>query len=150
MYEDLDESSAKEIEAMDNEIQLIKNKILDQFPEINLDQVMPIAKRICTMYDGQISDKSSLKRIFNTNIGYSRVPFPMIPVEGQDLKSKNPGDVLVKLNLNARFFWEDLPYGLVILKDIGNIVGVETPNITRNIIFHQRHMPVKYVDERTG
>ena len=111
---------------------------------------MPIAERICTMYDGQISDKSSLKRIFNTNIGYSRVPFPMLPVEGQDLKNTKPGDVLVKLNLNARFFWEDLPYGLVILKDIGNIVGVQTPNITRNIIFHQRHMPVKYVDEKTG
>ena len=56
----------------------------------------------------------------------------------------------MKLNLNARFFWEDLPYGLVILKDIANIVGVATPNITRNIIFHQRHMPVKYVNEETG
>lgn len=42
----------------------------------------------------------------------------------------------VKLNLNARFFWEDVPYGLVILKDIGRICGVETPNITRNIMFH--------------
>lgn len=57
---------------------------------------------------------------------------------------------MVKLNLNARFFWEDLPYGLVILKDIGNIVGVDTPVITRNIIFHQRFMPVKYVNETTG
>ena len=54
------------------------------------------------------------------------------------------------MNLNARFFWEDLPYGLVILKDIGNIVGVDTPIITRNIIFHQKFMPVKFVDEVTG
>ena len=110
---------------------------------------MPIADRICTMYDGQIIDKSNLKTIFNTNLGYSRVPFPMIPVEGQDLKSKDPGEVLVKLNLNARFFWEDMPYGLVILKDIGKIVGAATPNITRCLIFHQRHMPVKYVNEAT-
>ena len=110
---------------------------------------MPIADRICTMYDGQIADKSNLKTIFNTNLGYSRVPFPMIPVEGQDLKSKDPGEVLVKLNLNARFFWEDMPYGLVILKDIGKIVGAATPNITRCLIFHQRHMPVKYVNEAT-
>ena len=100
------------------------------------------------MYDGQITDKSSLKRIFNTNKGYSRVPFPMLPVEGQDLKSLPPGDVKVKLNLNARFFWEDLPYGLVILKNIGDIVGVPTPNIVRNIRFHQEFMPVKYVDSK--
>lgn len=60
------------------------------------------------------------------------------------------GDVLVKLNCNSRFFWEDLPYGLVILKDIGNIVGVPTPNITKNIVFHQKFMPVKYVNENSG
>jgi hypothetical protein len=39
---------------------------------------------------------------------------------------------------------------LVILKDIGDIVGVDTPNIVRNIIFHQRFMPIKYVDEKSG
>lgn len=59
-------------------------------------------------------------------------------------------NVLVKLNHNARFFWEDVPFGLVILKDIGNLVGVETPKITENIILHQRYMPIKYVDEKTG
>ena len=107
-------------------------------PEVNLDQVMPISQRIQTMYNGQISDTSSLKRIFNTNIGYSRVPFPMMPVEGQDLANIPAGEENVKLNLNARFFWEDLPYGLVILKDIGNIMGVATPMVTRNIIFHQK------------
>jgi len=150
LYEGLDQRSADEIQALDHEIQAIKKAIVTKYPQVNLDQVMPIQERICTMYDGQISDKSSLKRIFNTNIGYSRVPFPMIPVEGQDLKNTPKDEVLVHLNLKARFFWEDLPYGLVILKDIGNIVGVDTPNVTRNIIFHQRHMPVKYVNEQTG
>jgi len=43
---------------------------------------MPIEERIKTMYEGQISDTSSLKRIFNTNLGYSRVPFPMLPIPG--------------------------------------------------------------------
>lgn len=74
----------------------------------------------------------------------------MIPVKGQDLKNTAPGDVKVFLNKNARFFWEDLPYGLVILKDIGDIVGVPTPNVVRNIIFLQQAMPVKYIDEKTG
>ena len=67
----------------------------------------------------------------------------MIPVDPKD-PSK------VTLNLNARFFWEDVPFGLVILKDIGNIVGVKTPHTTKQIIFHQKFMPIKYVDEKTG
>jgi len=64
---------------------------------------------------------------------------------------KDPADpTKVVLNTNARFFWEDVPFGLVILKDIGRICGVETPNMTKQIVFHQKFMPVKYVDEQTG
>jgi len=103
---------------------------------------MPMKDRIISMYDGQVSDTSSLKRVFNTNIGYSRVPFPMVPVDKTGEK--------VTLNLNARFFWEDVPFGLCILKDIGELVGVKTPNVDKQIIFHQKFMPVKYVCEKTG
>lgn len=64
------------------------------------------------------------------------------------LDPKEPSKVV--LNLNARFFWEDIPYGLCILKDIGRIMGVETPHITKQIVWHQKFMPIKYVDEKTG
>jgi len=82
LYEDLDNQSALEIELLDREIQDIKRALCDRFPDLNLMQVLPIKERICTMYKGQISDETNLKTVFNTNIGYSRVPFPMIPVEG--------------------------------------------------------------------
>jgi len=150
LYEHLDQRSADEIQALDDEIQAIKKAIIRAYPAVNLDQVMPIRDRICTMYDGQVGNPTNLKTVFNTNNGYKHVPFPMLPVEGQDLKKIPSGEELVKLNLKARFFLEDIPYGLVILKDIGNIVDVDTPVITRNIIFHQKFMPVKYVNETTG
>jgi len=95
------------------------------------------------MYDGQVSDKSSLKRVFNTNIGYSRVQFPMIAPDAE-----KPDRVV--LNTNARFFWEDVPFGLCILKDIGRILGVPTPHCTKQIVWHQKFMPVKYVDPESG
>jgi hypothetical protein len=81
LYEGLDEFSAEQIQLLDDEIQLIKNALLKRYPELDLGQVLPIGKRILSMYDGQVTDKSSLKRIFNTNLGYSRVPFPMVPVD---------------------------------------------------------------------
>lgn len=143
LYEDLDDASAYEIEVLSEEIQEIKKALLKRFPKLNLDQVLPIGERICAMYEGQVSDKTNLKRIFNTNLGYSRVPFPMIPKNPE-----KPEDVT--LNLNARFFWEDVPFGLIILKDIGRIVGVKTPHADKQIIFHQKFMPIKYVDEKTG
>ena len=90
-----------------------------------------------------MSDTSSLKRVFNTNLGYSRVPFPMLPIEGTNGEK-------VTLNLGARFFWEDVPFGLVILKDIAQLVDVKTPHMDKQIIFHQKFMPVKYVCDKTG
>lgn len=143
LYEDLDDDSANEIHMLSEEIQMIRNSLLSKFSDLNLSQVLPINERICAMYEGQVTDTSSLKRIFNTNLGYSRVPFPMIPKDAAD-PSK------VTLNLNARFFWEDVPFGLVILKDIGRICGVDTPNMTKQIVFHQKFMPIKFVDAETG
>ena len=101
---------------------------MKHYPDLDLEQVMTMKDRIISMYEGQISDTSSLKRVFNTNIGYSRVPFPMVPVDKTGEK--------VTLNLNARFFWEDVPFGLMILKDIAELVGVATPHINKQIIFH--------------
>jgi len=67
----------------------------------------------------------------------------MVPVDGTNGEK-------VTLNLQARFFWEDVPFGLCILKDIAQLVGVKTPHMDKQIIFHQKFMPVKYVDEKTG
>jgi len=150
LYEGLDQASADEIQFLDDEIQLIKKAILAKYPLLNLDQVMPLKDRICTMYGSQVGDPTTLKTVFNTNQGYRVVPFPMIPVEGQDLTTIPAGDEDVHLNLNHRFFFEDMPFGLVILKSIGNIVGVQTPAITKNIVFHQKYMTIKYVDEATN
>lgn len=139
LYEELDEDSAKEIQLLDNEIQEIKKALLKKYPNIDLSMVMPIKERIEMMYKGQIKDTSSLQKVFTTNQGYTKVTFPMIPVDKKGEK--------VTLNLKARFFWEDMPFGCIVLKNIGQLVEVETPNIDKQIQFHQKFMPIKYLDE---
>jgi len=42
----------------------------------------------------------------------------------------------VALNTKGRFFYEDIPYGLCILKDIARMVGVKTPGFDKMIEFH--------------
>ena len=101
-----------------------------KYPELDLSQVQPIKERITAMYNGQVKDHSSLQTVFATNKGYKKVVFPMIPAKG-DTSGEN-----VTLNLNARFFWEDMPFGCVILKNIGQLAGVPTPNIDKQILFH--------------
>ena len=96
------------------------------------------------MYGSDITDTRSLQSCFNTNRGYMGFRVPTVPAGSDHPK----GNVL--LNVNARIFWEDVPFGLVILKDIGRILGVPTPNVTRLIKWHQKFMSIKYVDEVTG
>jgi len=125
LYEEIDEDSANEIQLLDDEIQAIKKAINDKFPQVDLSQVIPIGTRICAMYEGQVKDTSSLQKIFSTNNGYKHIVFPMVPVEG-DESGEN-----VVLNLKARFFWEDMPFGCVILKNIAQLAGVPTPSIDK-------------------
>jgi hypothetical protein len=93
------------------------------------------------MYEGQVKDTSTLQKVFSTNIGYKHIVFPMVPAEGDD-----SGENVV-LNTKARFFWEDMPFGCVILKNIGELAGVATPNLDKQIQFHQKFMGLSYLNE---
>jgi hypothetical protein len=88
-----------------------------------------------------VKDTSTLQKVFATNQGYKHIVFPMVPAEN----AKSSEDVV--LNKKARFFWEDMPFGCVILKNIGELAGVETPHIDKQIQFHQKFMGLRYLDE---
>ena len=70
-----------------------------------------------------------MKTVFNTNQGYKTCKFPVI--------KKGNG---VVLNLKCRFFTEDIPYGLCILKDLARLFKVSTPMIDAMIEYHQKFM----------
>ena len=103
--------------------------ILKRAPLLDLCSVMPIKERIIKTYTTQVKDTWSLKSVFNTNQGYKTCKIPVVEVKGG-----------VILNLNCRFFTEDVPYGLCILKDMGRLLGVEPPNIDRMLEFHQKFL----------
>lgn len=133
-YESMDQTSADNIEKLSNEIQLIKHAILARFPEICLDSVIPIGERICNQYGDSVLDKSSLRTIFATNKGYNNFKVPC----------KKVGDKFI-VNVEARIFTEDIPFGLCILKDISEMLELEVPNITRAIEWHQKLMNKEFI-----
>lgn len=129
LYEEMDDFSADQMQLLDDEIQLIKKAILKKYPGVDLSPILPLKERIIKQYGEQVKDKSTLKTVFCTNQGYKTARFPMKQVEGG-----------VVLDTNTRFFWEDLPYGLCVLKDIAQLLGVATPNVDRIAEWHQKFM----------
>ena len=39
-------------------------------------------------------------------------------------------------NFKFRYLWEDVPFGMAVIKGIATIAGVQTPNIDKVIIIH--------------
>ena len=58
---------------------------------------------------------------------YAGCNTPMVEVEGG-----------VKPAVNSRLFWEDIPFGLCILKDLALRMGIPTPSIDFMIRWHQQ------------
>jgi len=136
LYDNFDEYSAEVLTAIDNELQQIKGALCKRFPQLDLSHVMPIAKRIVTQYGSDVKDTSSLKSIFCSNVGYKGCSTPM----------KDVGNGRVMPNVNTRLFWEDIPYGLCILKNMAELLGnFPTPTMDFLIRWHQQFMGVEYL-----
>ncbi|KAL4510772.1 hypothetical protein ABPG72_004926 [Tetrahymena utriculariae] len=133
-YEDMDEYSAHQLELLDSEIQLIKEAIMGKYPQYDLTYVLPLRQRIIKQYGKQVSDHTNMYTTFRTNQGYKTVRIPVKEVQGGVIP-----------NIDGRIFWEDVPYGLMILRQIADFVGVHTPNINRMIRWHQQFMNKQYI-----
>jgi hypothetical protein len=88
-----------------------------------------------------IKDKSTLCTVFRTNLGYSFLTFPLMTVKGGYIFYfkkfiKQYFFLGVAINTNSRFFTEDIPYGLCILRDIARLAGVQTPTSDAMIEWH--------------
>lgn len=134
-YTDLNQLSADNMEKLSDEIQVIKKAIVTKYPQVNLDAVEPLKERIINQYGDQVKDKSNMYTTFTTNTGYRVMTIPM--------NKTDKGDFV--LNTQARTFVEDIPFGLVVLKDLAEMSGVDIPFTTQCIEWHQAMMNKKYV-----
>ncbi|CBN79046.1 possible NAD/NADP octopine/nopaline dehydrogenase [Ectocarpus siliculosus] len=136
LYDNFDEFSAETLAAIDNELQQIKLALLQRFPQLDLSSVFPIGQRVKLHYGEDVSDTSSLKQIFCSNIGYKGCPTP--------LKEFSPGRF--GPNVDTRLFWEDIPFGLCILKNLAEMLGnFPTPTMDFLIRWHQKPMGLQFL-----
>ena len=134
-YTSLNQLSVDNMEKLSDEIQLIKKAILKRHPHIDLEAVLPLKDRIIKQYGNMVKDKTNMYTVFTTNTGYKVMTIPMVQTE----------DKQFVLNTKARTFVEDIPFGLVVLKDLAEKAEVEVPFICHCIEWHQELMGKKYV-----
>lgn len=143
---------------------------------VHLMNVLHVWSCIQSFISGDdVRDRSSLKTIFSSNLGYAGTVTPTaMAADGEhNGEQKNNRHWLLLANgisptvssfgyfssftvyrlsgsgyipkLESRLFWEDVPFGLCILKSIATMLGNRTPTIDFMIEWHQQFMGKQFL-----
>lgn len=134
-YQGVDDATASVLEGMAEEIQQITAVLHRHIPELEPEQVLTPQQWLMESYGECITDKSSLRRMLNTNKAYEGISVPVV--------EENDG---YRINFNVRYVTEDVPYSLLVTRTLGGMAKVETPVIDRVIDNLGQWNGVNYLD----
>ena len=129
-YTEIDELAAGMIAGISRECMTTAQAIMVAHPEADLTQVISAHAWELDAYGPLIADKTSLMAALRTNSAHAAARHPMTEVA--------PGQFAP--NFGHRFLAEDLPFGLVVVRGIAEIAGVETPTIDVVLAWSQERL----------
>jgi len=132
-YENVSELSSYFLSRCDAEVQAIKNAI-SKLTGAELTAVWPLRENLKHVYGPIVADNRTLMLAMRTNRAYATIRTPLKQV---------PGGFTV--DVDHRFFQEDVPFGLVILRDLADLVNVKTPYIDEILLWCQGLMGKEYL-----
>ncbi|XP_031563154.1 tauropine dehydrogenase-like isoform X1 [Actinia tenebrosa] len=134
-YLSINNSSAQLMSDMSDEVVAIGEAVAEQSPETDMSQVQHIHDWYKRCYDKDIVDKTTLYTCIKTNNAYKGLNQPMVKTE----KGKFVPD------FKYRYFTEDIPYGIIVMRGIAEVVGVATPHIDKVITWVQKVINKEYL-----
>jgi hypothetical protein len=133
-FQGVDEETATLLGKVSDEVVATSRKIMAQYPNVDLSQVIPMYEWDIAHYGSFIKDKTNLMTALRTNAFYEGRPHPMI-------KSEKGGYVP---DFNHRFLLEDVPC-LVVIRGIAELAGVATPHIDKVLTWGQDKIKKEYL-----
>lgn len=135
-YQGVDQVGADALTGMSDEMGAIVAALKAKFgTKINLDLWKGIYDYQLQVYGHDIADKTNIKTALNTNRAFRGLTLPCKPAEG--------GGVMP--NFHMRYYTEDLPHGLAVIRGIGEVVGVSTPTVDKVLLWAQQHSDQEYL-----
>ena len=122
-YEELDDFSSDILIQCDNEFQ----KIISHLP-IEKEEI----PTLLSYYES--TNASTLTQKIRSIQAFQGIKMVMKPYKGK-----------YKIDYSNRYFTEDIPYGLLIIKSLGILLKVATPQIDKIILWMQKRMNKQYL-----
>lgn len=136
-YQGVDESSVKYLDGLTNEILEIAKALKEYLPGLDFTGVSTMQQWLLDHYTDQIEDKSSLLTCLKTNKAYDGLLHPTTrTAEGKYVP-----------DFTYRYVREDVPYGLIVLRQIADMVQVRTPIIDEIIEWAQTKIGVQLLED---
>lgn len=133
-YQGVDERQAELLTKVSEEVIATGKEFEKLRSGIDMSEVVHVFDWYKIHYKDQIADTSSLMMAMRTNKAYNGLVHPM----------KDTGNGFVP-DFNYRYISEDIPFGLVVMKGIAQIAGVETPTIDEIIAWAQQKLGKEYI-----
>ncbi|XP_076079366.1 opine dehydrogenase-like isoform X1 [Mytilus galloprovincialis] len=134
-YQGVDEIQAELLSKVSDEVLATAKELAKLRNGCDMSEVIHIFDWYKIYYKDQVADKSSLMMAMRTNKAYDGLVHPMTPTE----------DGKFVPDFNYRYTSEDVPFGLVVMKGIAEIAGVETPTIDKIIAWAQTKLDKEYI-----
>ena len=134
-YQGVDEATAELLSKVSEEVVEISRRIMAEYPNVDLSQVIPMYEWDISYYGHDIRDKTNLMTAMRTNATYEGITHPMIQTD----------DGRYVPNFQHRFLTEDIPFGLVVIRSIAEIAGVRTPYMDEVLSWCQGKLGKEYL-----
>lgn len=134
-YQGVDEKQANLLSGVSDECIAIGKAIEKQIPGTDMSEVIDIFDWYLAYYADQITDKTNLMTAMQTNKAYDGLLHPMKEVDNGQFVP----------DFNYRYTAEDVPFGLVVMKGIGELAGVATPVMDEIITWAQGKLQQEYM-----
>jgi len=128
-YHGMDEHTAHIMETMDAEACGVKAALLAKYPDLDLSDSLPTLEWLQDAYGDKIADKSTFLSSFTTNASYAGLVFPV------KAALDSPGKKVYEFNY--RYLTSDVPYGLLVIKGIAELLEHPTPTMDAAIVWAQ-------------
>lgn len=134
-YQGVNKHIAVVLQAMSDEVQAVAQAVAAGNAHFDPQEVLPLYQWLLHSYPADIGDGSSLEQAFKTNRAYAGLRVPTRVV--------GPGSFVI--DFTARYLAEDVPFGLVVLRGIAALAGVDTPTIDEVITWAQARLGRQYL-----
>lgn len=136
-YQGVDEQAVSYLDSVTEEMSDIATALSAKFPDMDFSGVSTMQQWLIDHYSEQIEDTRSLLTCLKTNKAYDGLVHPM---------TKIPDGKYIP-QFGYRYLREDVPYGLLVIRQIADMVGVKTPVVDEVIIWAQSKLGSEYLND---